>query len=241
MELLTPPHIEIRSPQRFNFPFVVLVNVFSGVFGVAVLFVCCLPLIFLVLAASIMDFAHQGAEVVSLVSTTLLITMWISLAIAFLMMGLFLPVGMSNPLVKTLCAPLRIEDSTLPQYCVQIKFEPREHRGIRAFLEDADDVGILRFERDSLAFQGDAVSFAVPYSTITDLRRVSTGLRGYYLLGKYIQFDATTIGPYKWIAIGERESNLLTTSHKLSRAIFHTLSERVNSALNDVPQNPRSP
>ncbi|MCC6794084.1 MAG: hypothetical protein IT366_03120 [Candidatus Hydrogenedentes bacterium] len=238
MELQTPPHIEIRPPHRFNFPFVVLANAFSIVFALMILVsIGCIPLMLGLLAAIIMGIAHASADAISLLNAVVMVTMWISLPVAVLVFGIFLPLALANPLVKNLCATMRIANSALPQYCVQITFEPRERRGIRSFLEDADDIGVLRFERDSLAFEGDSISFAVPYPTIADVRRVSTGWRGCFLLGKYIRFDASSIGPYRWITIGERESNLLTTSRKLSRAIFYMLSEQVNAVRSDAAPN----
>ena len=79
----------------------------------------------------------------------------------------FLPFGLGNTHVARLVRSLnpgasRDEDG----FIVQLTVSPRLRSGLRALLEDADDIGYLTFAANELRFQGDSVKLSAPWEDI---------------------------------------------------------------------------
>src|SRR5262249_24655265 len=95
---------------------------------------------------------------------------------------LFLPFGFGNTYVTQLVRGLGSADSNVANsFVVQITFFPRIRSGLRAILEDADDIGSISLSNGALAFQGDSVRFTIPYSQLSDVRLQTIGLRGLFV------------------------------------------------------------
>src|SRR5262245_53338701 len=67
----------------------------------------------------------------------------------------FLPFGLGNPHVTRVVRSLKAPESAANRYIVQLTVFPRLRSGLRALLEDADDVGYLTITSDGLDYQGD--------------------------------------------------------------------------------------
>src|SRR4051812_13096633 len=88
----------------------------------------------------------------------------------------FLPLGLGNPYVARLARLLRVEarpDALL----VQLTLFPRIRSGLRAVVEDADDIGFVRFTETELVFEGDSLRLVLPYEQIAEVHPHNVGLR----------------------------------------------------------------
>src|SRR5579859_123476 len=95
---------------------------------------------------------------------------------------LLLPVGFGNTYVAGLVRTLRPADwNEADSFIVQITLSPRIRSGLRAVLEDADDVGWLNLGASALGFAGDSVRCTIPYGSIRHLRAHTIGLRGLFV------------------------------------------------------------
>ena len=169
MELLTPPHIEIGSPRRFGLPFMVFEAILAIAIVVLEFCVSLLPLVILLLVGCYMDVWHADATAVSQFINAVRVLLYLALPLFLLLSLVLFPAVNANPLVRRIVSAFRTNDKTFSQVAVQITFEPRVTRGFRSLLEDADDVGLLRFEQDCVAFQGDSSTVAIPYAAITSI------------------------------------------------------------------------
>ena len=103
-------------------------------------------------------------------------------------------------------------------------------RGSRAWVEDADDVGILRLDDEALAFHGDRVTLAVPYAAVRSLRARNIGWRSLWLGGKRIEIVAGDGERELTFELLEREAHTLPTARHLSETVLTILSEKVRRA-----------
>src|SRR3982751_5875762 len=103
---------------------------------------------------------------------------------------------------------------------VQITLCPRIRTGIRALIEDADDIGYLSFNESGLLFQGDSVKLILPFETIRALQGENVGLRGLYVTAGRIRLDISGLDGFEAVEIAERGSRVLPTSRKITRELF---------------------
>jgi hypothetical protein len=140
----------------------------------------------------------------------------------------FLPVGLGNPVVTRLVRSLRIDaNEEMDGFIVQITMSPRIRSGLRAVIEDADDLGYLSFTDSGLVFQGDSVRLRIPWKQISDVRPQNIGWRGRYLYGPRIKICVAGIPNVEAVAFSERSSLLLPTSKRVTRK----LRERINAGM----------
>ena len=100
----------------------------------------------------------------------------------------FLPFGLGNAHVTRLVQSLnpaagKSEDG----FIVQLTLSPRIRSGLRAILDDADDIGYLSFTGTELLFQGDSVKLSVPFNYIEQVQPQNIGLRGLFVYGRRIR------------------------------------------------------
>ena len=112
-------------------------------------------------------------------------------------------------------------------FVVQLTLSPRIRSGIRALLEDADDIGWLTFTGSELVFQGDSVKLSVPFGQIKQVRPQNIGLRGLFVYGSRITILVSGLPNVTSLEFAERSSWLLPASRKTTRK----LSERLNSSI----------
>ena len=154
---------------------------------------------------------------------TLLIPLLVVAATAY-----FLPFGLGNTHVTRLVQSLnpaagKSEDG----FIVQLTLTPRIRSGLRAILEDADDIGYLTFTETKLLFQGDSVKLTVPFNRIQQVQPQNIGMRGLFVYGRRIKIVASGLPQIASFEFAERSSWLLPDSRRITRKLAERLSMRV--------------
>jgi hypothetical protein len=110
----------------------------------------------------------------------------------------------------------------------QISMTPKICCGLRAVLEDADDIGYLSISDNSVVFKGDTIDFSIPKAEISDIRSCSIGWRGYWIAGRRIKLAVSGHEKFKEIEISERHSCTIPGSRSLSDQICSRISALAN-------------
>jgi len=194
--------IDIAQPKRFTTGAVLLVSAYGVLLAV--------PFLLGVLAISLVKFGVL----------TVLIPLLVVVATAY-----FLPFGLGNTHVTRLVHSLppaagQGEDG----FIVQLTLAPRLRSGLRAILEDADDIGYLRFTGTALQFEGDSVRLSVPYNHIQQLRPQNIGLRGLFVYGRRIRLVVSGLPQVTALEFAERYSRVLPTSRAITRKLYARLA-----------------
>jgi len=141
----------------------------------------------------------------------------------------FLPFGLGNTHVTRLVQSLNpAAGKSDDGFIVQLTLSPRIRSGLRAILEDADDIGCLSFTPTELQFQGDSVQLSIPFDQIQQVRPQNIGLRGLFLYGRRIKIVASGLPQVDSFAFAERSSWLLPTSRAITRKMYQRLSTSVS-------------
>lgn len=191
--------IEINKPKIFTAPAVLVICAYG--------FFLCVPVFISLLALSL-----RKLGLFSFIYPLLVIA-----ATSF-----FLPFGFGNPYINRLLRR-KIPPIANDALIVQITLKPRIRSGIRALVEDADDIGWLRFDATSLVFSGDSVKFAIPFAQVDELQLRNVGLRGLFVY-RAIVLKVHGLTDIDSIQIAERSSCLLPASRKITRDLFQRLS-----------------
>lgn len=143
----------------------------------------------------------------------------------------FLPFGLGNPYVARLVRsmdPQAVEGQDA--FIVQLSLVPRLRSGMRALIEDADDIGLLRFTGSALVYQGDCIRFSIPFAQVRNVEKRSSGWRGLFLYGPGSTFTVAGLTNASAFQVAERSSWLLPTSRRNARALHARLLaiQRVN-------------
>jgi hypothetical protein len=140
----------------------------------------------------------------------------------------FLPLGFGNPYVVRLVRSLHPDwSNTADSFVAQITFVPRLCSGLRALLEDADDVGWLSFDKSGLSFQGDSVHLLVPFDQIQEVTTESIGWRGLFLYGPQTVVRVSGLPNVNALKLAERSSWLLPDSRKSAGRLLFCLASRL--------------
>jgi hypothetical protein len=194
--------IEVTEPKLLTAGAVVIVNA-CGVLLAAPVFVS-------LLAVSLIEFGVL----------TVLIPMLVVAATAY-----FLPFGLGNAYVSRL---VRLLNPAAGQgedgFIVQLTLTPRLKSGVRAILEDADDIGYLSFSGTELRFQGDSIKLSIPVDRIEEVGTRNIGLRGLYVYGQRISVVVSGLPGIESLEFAERSSWLLPTSRAITRKLYARLS-----------------
>src|SRR5260221_694319 len=129
---------------------------------------------------------------------------------------LFLPFASGNPYIGRLLRPLRPPARAGEEsFMVQMTLRPRLRSGMRALIEDADDVGWLSFTEAALVFHGDSVHLSVPYGQVLPARRQSLGWRGWFV--PRVEVAVNGLSGVTALEFAERSSSLLPGSRRTAR------------------------
>jgi hypothetical protein len=197
--------IEIAQPRLFTAGAVLAVSAYGLLLAV--------PFFVAILAVSLIKFGIL----------TLLIPLLVVAATAY-----FLPFGLGNAHVARLVRSLnpaagKSEDG----FIVQLTLAPRIRSGLRAILDDADDIGCLSFTDSELLFQGDSVKLSVPFDQIEQVLPQNIGLRGLFVYGRRIRVVASGLPRITAFEFAERSSWLLPDSRRITRKLAERLSTKV--------------
>jgi hypothetical protein len=141
----------------------------------------------------------------------------------------FLPFGLGNTYVARLVRSLNPRaGSSGEDFIVQLTVSPRLRSGLRALLEDADDIGYLTFRGNELCFQGDSVKLSVPWGDIELVRSRNIGWRGLFVYGRRIKLAVSGWPEVESFEFAERSSWLLPASRTITRELYERLSARVS-------------
>jgi hypothetical protein len=193
--------IEIAPPKLFTMGAVLVVCAFGILLGI--------PVLISVLAVSLM---RPGI-------LSLLIPLLVIAATAY-----FLPFGLGNAYVARLVRSLTpTTDKNQAGFVVQLTLSPRIRSGIRAVVEDADDIGWLSFTASELIFQGDSVKLSIPFDQIKKVQRQNIGLRGLFVYGPRIKVVVPGLPKVESLEFAERSSWLLPTSRRTTKILYQQL------------------
>jgi len=146
-------------------------------------------------------------------------------AAAVILTAWYIPFGQGNAYLARLVSSWgAVAPPGRPAFIVQLTLFPRLRSGLRALIEDADDVGLLSFTDSGLMFQGDSVSLILP---LTQIRRVSAqniGMRGLFVGGSRIGLNVSGLDQFEYIEIAERSSWWLYSSRKITTEIYRLCS-----------------
>jgi hypothetical protein len=147
--------------------------------------------------------------------------------LAIVIATFFLPFGFGNPhvmrLVRSLSPNAEPGDD---RFIVQLTLTPRLRSGLRALLEDADDIGWLIVTDSSLVFEGDSVRLTVPVEQIRQLRPQSIGWRGLFVWGPRVRLSVSGLPDVEVLEFAERSSYLLPASRRTAQRLYRSLSKR---------------
>ena len=194
--------IEIREPKVFTAKAVLVVCAY-GIF-------LCVPVFISLLALSL-----RRLGLFSFVYPLVVMA-----ATAF-----FLPFGFGNPYLSRLLRK-SIPRKNTAALVAQITMKPRIRGGIRALVEDADDIGWFSVDDNGLVFEGDSVRCTVPSVQIKKVELQNVGLRGLFVY-RAIAIKIPAIPNVEWIQIAERSSCLLPASRKITKELFKRISSLV--------------
>ncbi len=149
---------------------------------------------------------------------------------------LLLPVGLGNSyvsrLVRSSCAPA---EQAQQGYIVQLTFVPRLRTGLRAIVEDADDIGFLSLTDAALVFRGDSVRFAIPWDKLSAIEPQNVGIRGLFVYGRRIEVAIEGCPGASALQLAERSSLLLPGSRRMTRRLRNELLQRIKPLTGSTP------
>ena len=193
--------IEITRPRLFTASAVAVVNAY-GMLMITPIF-----------------FAIISVSVVKLGVLTVLIPLLALAATAY-----FLPFGLGNTHITRLVRSLNPSvGQNGDGFIVQLTISPRLRSGLRALLEDADDIGYLTFSARELCFQGDSVKLSVPWENIQLVRPQNIGWRGLFVYGRRIKLVISGWPEVESFEFAERSSWLLPASRATTRRLYERL------------------
>jgi hypothetical protein len=199
------PQLQIAPPRRLTFSAVLIISSYGLLLVIPV-----------VLAMMFVSLLHLGV-------LTLLIPL---LAVA--LTTFLLPLGFGNPYVVKLVRSMEPNLAPAqPSFIAQITLTPRIRSGLRALLEDADDVGWLTVSDSGLLFQGDSILLSVPFRRIETVTAESIGWRGLFLYGPQTVITVIGLPNVSAFKLAERSSWLLTASRKNARKLQSCVAAKV--------------
>jgi hypothetical protein len=137
----------------------------------------------------------------------------------------FLPFGFGNAHISGL---LRRRPNPHPGepagWPVQLTCSPRLRLGLRALLEDADDIGHLTVTESGLVFEGDSIRLTLPWRCILGLRAQSIGWRGLFVYPRLV-LTVSEISGLKELRFADRSAWVLPTARKRTRELYRRLVE----------------
>jgi hypothetical protein len=142
----------------------------------------------------------------------------------------FLPFGFGNPYVTRLVRALPYAGGpAAPRFVVQLTLCPRLRSGVRALLEDADDIGWLSLSDTHLVFQGDSVRLSLPFEQIRRLEQPRHGWRRFFLCDPRLELSVSGLAQVEGLQLAERSSWVLPSSRRTTRALRQLVAAKIAS------------
>jgi hypothetical protein len=140
----------------------------------------------------------------------------------------FLPFGLGNAHVTRLVQSFHPAAGKEENgFIVQLTLWPRIRSGLRAILDDADDIGYLSFTGSGLLFQGDSITLSVPFDHLEHVQPRNSGLRGLFVYGRRIKIVVSGLPDIDAFEFAERSSWFLPDSRSITRKLYKRLAANV--------------
>jgi hypothetical protein len=136
----------------------------------------------------------------------------------------FLPWGFGNGYIRRLARSLPQPEAD--SFLVQLTLTPRLRSGLRAMIEDADDVGWLTIGESALVFCGDALKFTIPLQQIAAVKAQSIGLRGLFVYPR-LALRVAGLTDFQTFAVADRSSACLPSARKANRRLHQQLAGKM--------------
>ncbi len=141
-----------------------------------------------------------------------------------------LTLRLANSLVTRLVNSLGFEPCEASEPCVmQLTLSPRLRSGMRALVEDADDVGRVDLSETELIYQGDSIQLRLPFDKIRTVEVENAGFRGLFAQWR-IEIEPIGLAEVQTIHLAERSAWLAANSRKITSKFFLKLQEGVKRA-----------
>lgn len=165
---------------------------------------------------------------VALLAVSVLRFGWITLLLplaTFALATALLPFGFGNPLMRKLARQIPSGPANPErQFLVQLTFSPRLRSGVRALLDDADDIAWLQFTDSTVEMYGDSSRLSIPRENIAGVRHGTIGFRGLFLYpALWVSISGNP--DLKQLRIAERSSSLLTGARRVTAEIERQFRE----------------
>ena len=147
--------------------------------------------------------------------------LFISLIVFWFYPGL----SQANYYICSLVSHFRSNDGRT-EYVCQIATQPRTYKGIRGFLEDADDVGIVYIEDGVFKFHGDCYGISINLSNV-NVELNNIGYRSLWYAGRRIKIILQPQDKFESIDIVERQCWSAMQSRKLMLQIFEEIKANI--------------
>jgi len=109
-------------------------------------------------------------------------------------------------------------------YDCQLTLSPRLCRGIRALLEDADDVGRLEVTAEAVHFTGDRIQIVLPFESISGIMQTKCDWRNFWVAGRKTRITTSAFADIEYIEFGEREARTYFSSKRVSTEIHYAIA-----------------
>jgi hypothetical protein len=144
------------------------------------------------------------------------------IAVAFT--AVFLPFGFGNPHARRICRRFEPPFPREHARVVQLTTRPRPRSGLRALLEDADDIGYLHVTGEQLTFFGDSIHLEAPLEAVESVCLRNVGFRGLYIYAPKIVLTIRGVDPATF-EFADRSTIWLFRARRETRELFERLSE----------------
>lgn len=202
--------LEIKEPNWFGKPEVVVMGFLATVLGACISIFTCLGI------ASIVAGIRAGVPFLSLVGIA-------CFGIAGLLLY-FLPVVGMNFFVRHLVKDgAHQPPPNSVAFITQVSLSPRLYCGLRGFLEDADDIGWLEIVDEGLVFNGDRAKVCLPFASIERMAHQNCGYRMLWMAGRRIRLFTPVFEGIQFIEFTERDSNTIPTSRRLCARLIREI------------------
>lgn len=203
------PSLVLRDPVHFRMHDVINVNVFAA--GVA------LVLLGAMILVGVIVFVISFGP--GLVQIGLSLCLGLYSAMVFLLTPFANNYYVSRHVRRSILRPKGDGET----YLVQITLSPRVYGGLRGFLEDADDVGYLRFTEEGLEFFGDSITIQLPFEDMEGIEDVNVGIRGLWIVGRRVRVSTPALPPYVGMEFLDRDGLGVRRTRQISESIIHAL------------------
>ena len=202
-----PTKIQVRPSSRFTTGAILIVCGYG--------FMLMIPVLLAMMTVSLFQFS------------------WITFAVPFLIIcaaTFVLPFGFGNAHITRLVRPLAPPGPVSPDsFTVQLTFHPRLRSGLRALVEDADDIGLLTVTESAVAFRGDSVDLTLEREQIRHLRAQSIGWRGLFIYPR-LRLTVSGLEEISEISVADRSAWILPTARRRTWELYRRLAQRPKAA-----------